>query len=467
MIITHNMGAMFVLNQRAMVHTEKGKNMERLSSGYKINRAADDAAALTISSNMRWQIRGLNRAAQNVQEGVSLIQVADGALTEVHDMLQRMNELSVQAASDTNTDDDRDALQKEVDKLASEITRIGKTTHYNGLYLFDKLRPGDPEVTNIADLVKCASAEAGYLKEAYHSTSTNKWYSAAKLDFSNINSGNISKLYDKSFSFNCSQNCNEAFKFTFINGNGNSDSATNLHGAVQHQYKIDINGMTSGSQIVDKMWDYIQNHMPTGTTTSSTAGLDGGIFVSHSNVLIKTSSNELWVVGTAYQNSEAAAKNAFPRKNIPKSGAIDATEIVKASDENDLRNLITIQTGCVRPDHIDIYVDRMNANLLGVDNLKLWDYNSAGSAIEKVQKAIAKVSAQRSMLGAEQNRLADILNIDQNTSENTQSAESKMRDTDYADTTVKLMRTKTLEDVSVEMLRNSKESAQGVLLMFA
>lgn len=466
MIITHNMGAMFVLNQRAMVHTEKGKNMERLSSGYKINRAADDAAALTISSNMRWQIRGLNRAAQNVQEGVSLIQVADGALTEVHDMLQRMNELSVQAASDTNTDDDRDALQKEVDKLASEITRIGKTTHYNGLYLFDKLRPGDPEVTNIADLVKCASAEAGYLKEAYHSTSTNKWYSAAKLDFSNINSGNISKLFDKSFSFNCSINCPEAFKFTFINGNGNSDSATNLNGPVQHQYKIDINGMTSGSQIVDKMWDYIQNNMPKTSATPSTPGLDGGIYVSHSNVLIKTSPNEFWVVGTTVRKDEEDAKTHFPT-GTPRSGAIDATEIVKASDENDLRNLITIQTGCVRPDHIDIYVDRMNANLLGVDNLKLWDYNSAGSAIEKVQKAIAKVSAQRSMLGAEQNRLADILNIDQNTSENTQSAESKMRDTDYADTTVKLMRTKTLEDVSVEMLRNSKESARGVLLMFA
>lgn len=107
MIITHNMAAMYILNQRNIVSTEKGKDMERLSSGYKINRAADDAAGLTISSKMRWQIRGLNRAAQNVQEGVSLIQVADGALQEVHKMLQRMNELSVQSANDTNTDDDR------------------------------------------------------------------------------------------------------------------------------------------------------------------------------------------------------------------------------------------------------------------------------------------------------------------------------------------------------------------------
>ena len=464
MIITHNMPAMFILNQRNVATTEKRKDMERLSSGYKINRAADDAAGLTISSNMRWQIRGLNRAAQNVQEGVSFIQVADGALKEVHDMLQRMNELSVQSANDTNTDEDRDALQKEVDKLASEITRIGKTTHFNGLYMFDKLRPGDPEVTNIADLVKCASADAGYLKEAYQASDGN-WYSAAKLDFSYINSSNISKLYDKSFSFNCSQSCSEAFKFTFVNGNGSSDSASDLNGRVQHKYKIDINGMTSGSQIVDKMWNYIQQNMPTGTAPAG-PGIDGGIYVSHSNVLIKSSANEFWIVGTTRRNSEEAAKNAFPNNYKP-SGAIDASQITKADDSNDLRNLVTIQSGCIKPDHFDVYVDRMNANLLGVDNLKLTDYNSASTAIEKVQNAIDKVSKQRSMLGAEQNRLAKALNIDQNTSENTQAAESKLRDTDFAEGTLKLARTRLLENVSVEMLRNNKQDAQGVLLMFA
>ena len=465
MIITHNMAAMYILNQRNIVSTEKGKDMERLSSGYKINRAADDAAGLTISSKMRWQIRGLNRAAQNVQEGVSLIQVADGALQEVHKMLQRMNELSVQSANDTNTDDDRGALQKEVDELATEINRLGKTTHFNGLYIFDKLRPGDADVTNIADLVKCASAGAGYMKEAYQSQS-GSWYSAAKLDFSNINSSNIAKLYDKSFSFNCSQNCSEAFKFTFINGNGNSDEATDLNGRVQHKYKIDIHGMTSGSQIVDKMWNYIQQNIPTGSSTSGT-GIDGGVYVSHSNVLVKSSANEFWIVGTTPRGTEEAAKNAFPVSGIPGSGAIDASQIVKASDANDFRNLVTIQSGCIRPDHFDVYIDRMNATLLGVGDLNLMDYRNAGKAIEKVQNAIDKVSKQRSMLGAEQNRLANALNIDQNTSENTQAAESKLRDTDFADSTLKLTRTRMLENVSVEMLRNNKQDAQGVLLMFA
>lgn len=464
MIITHNMPAMYILNQRNVATTEKRKDMERLSSGYKINRAADDAAGLTISSNMRWQIRGLNRGAQNVQEGVSFIQVADGALKEVHDMLQRMNELSVQSANDTNTDDDREALQKEVDKLASEITRIGKTTHFNGLYMFDKLRPGDPEVTNIADLVKCASADSGYLKEAYHA-SDGKWYSAAKLDFSNINSSNIAKLYDKSFSFNCSLNCPEAFKFTFINGNGSSDAATDLQGSVQHKYKIDIHGMTDGSQIVSKMWQYINAHP---TSNGITPGIDGGILVSHSNLLINSSPNEFWIVAKYTSGTEEFVKNYYPEHGqSARSGAIDASEITKADDSNDLRNLVTIQSGCISSDHFDVYVDRMNANLLGVDNLKLTDYNSASDAIAKVQKAIDKVSTQRSMLGAEQNRLAKVFNIDENTSENTQSAESKIRDTNFAEGTLKLARTRLLENVSVEMLRNNKQDAQGVLLMFA
>lgn len=464
MIITHNMAAMYTLNQRGIVHTEMRKDMERLSSGYRINRAADDAAGLTISSKMRWQIRGLNRAAQNVQEGVSLIQVADGALREVHDMLQRMNELSVQAANDTNTIEDRAALQKEVESLATEIDRIGKTTSFNGLFLFDKLRPGEPEITSVADLVKCESAGRGYLAEAYQAQ-TGEWYSAAKLDYSGINSSNIAKLYGKSFSFNCSQNCPEAFKFTFIDGDGNSDEARDLNGSVEHKYKIDIHGMTDGSQIVSKMWDYIQANMP-GTTATGTP-IDGGIYVSHSNVLIKTSADELWIVGTRQHASENEAKTYFPRAGLPKSGAIDATEITGAKQINAAKNLITIQTGCIKPDHLDIYLDKMNATLLDVNDLDLTSHSSAGNAITKIQRAIDKVSEQRSMLGAEENRLCNVLNIDRNTSENTQAAESKLRDTDFADASVKLTRTKVLDNLSVEMLRNNHQNARSVLLLFA
>lgn len=131
MVIQHNMAAMFANREQNVSEKKWASSAEKLSSGYRINRAADDAAGLTISEKMRWQIRGLDKASNNIEDGMSLIQVADGALNESHAVLQRMNELAVQAANDTNTDADRDAIQTEMDELAEELTRIAETTTYN------------------------------------------------------------------------------------------------------------------------------------------------------------------------------------------------------------------------------------------------------------------------------------------------------------------------------------------------
>ena len=137
MVVQHNMSAMNANRNLGVTTGMQAKSSEKLSSGYKINRAADDAAGLSISEKMRSQIRGLNKASDNAQDGVSLIQVAEGALSETHSILQRMNELATQAANDTNTTADRTAIQKEVDQLASEISRIRSTTQFNTMNLLD------------------------------------------------------------------------------------------------------------------------------------------------------------------------------------------------------------------------------------------------------------------------------------------------------------------------------------------
>ena len=131
MIINHNLMAMNAHRQLSINNTAGSKSLEKLSSGYRINRAGDDAAGLAISEKMRGQIRGLNQASRNAQDGISLIQTAEGALNETHSILQRMRELAVQAATDTNTDADRAKIQAEVDQLAAEITRISNTTEFN------------------------------------------------------------------------------------------------------------------------------------------------------------------------------------------------------------------------------------------------------------------------------------------------------------------------------------------------
>ena len=137
MVVQHNLRAMNSNRMLGLTATSQSKSTEKLSSGYKINRAADDAAGLAISEKMRRQIRGLTQAAANAQDGISCVQTAEGALTEVHDMLQRMNELAVKAANGTEQEEDRDYIQKEVDNLINEIDRVAKTTTFNERMLLD------------------------------------------------------------------------------------------------------------------------------------------------------------------------------------------------------------------------------------------------------------------------------------------------------------------------------------------
>ena len=135
MVVQHNLTAMNSNRMLGITTGQQAKSSEKLSSGYRINRAADDAAGLSISEKMRKQIRGLDQASTNAQDGVSAVQTAEGALTEVHSMLQRMNELAVQASNGTNSESDRQAIQDEIAQLTTEIDRVAETTKFNDTYL--------------------------------------------------------------------------------------------------------------------------------------------------------------------------------------------------------------------------------------------------------------------------------------------------------------------------------------------
>ena len=266
MVIQHNLTAMNTNRQLGITTGNQAKSTEKLSSGYRINRAGDDAAGLTISEKMRSQIRGLNKASSNAEDGVSLIQTAEGALNEAHSILQRMNELATQAANDTNTSSDRTAVQKEIDALTSELSRIASTTQFNTMNLL------------------------------------------------------------------------------------------------------------SGS---------------------------------------------------------------FTGKNL--------------------------QVGALEGQKISISISTMNAKALGVASLKVSSFGKAGSAMTLIQKAISKVSTQRSALGALQNRLEHtIANLD-TTSENTSAAESRIRDVDMAEEMVEYSKNNILAQAGQSMLAQANQSNQGVL----
>ena len=266
MVVQHNLTAMNANRQLGITTNAQAKSSEKLSSGYKINRAADDAAGLTISEKMRSQIRGLNKASDNAQDGISLIQTAEGALNEAHSILQRMNELATQAANDTNTTSDRSAVQDELNALTSEVDRIAETTQFNTQNLLD---------------------------------------------------------------------------------------------------------------------------------------------------------------GT------------FSAKNL--------------------------QVGSLEGQKITLTIATMDATALSIDGLAVSTFSAAGSSMSKIQKAISSVSKQRSALGAIQNRLEHtVANLD-NVSENTSSAESRIRDTDMAEEMVSYSKNNILAQAGQSMLAQANQSTQGVL----
>ena len=158
MVVQHNLTAMNSNRMLGLTTASQAKSTEKLSSGYKINRAADDAAGLSISEKMRKQIRGLTQASLNAQDGISAVQTAEGALTEVHDMLQRMNELAVKASNGTNSEDDRSYIQNEIDQLVTEIDRVSTTTKFNETYLLQGNARGTVSATPADQTVEIGRA---------------------------------------------------------------------------------------------------------------------------------------------------------------------------------------------------------------------------------------------------------------------------------------------------------------------
>lgn len=461
MVVAHNLAAMNASRQFNIVNNAKAKTSEKLASGYRVNRAADDAAGLAISEKMRRQIRGLNKGTENIQSGISLLQVADGALAEVDEMLHRMTELSVKAANATNNLDDRMAIQAELDSLSSEIDRIGKSTRYNEHLLFDDFF-GKNEVS-ITKLVTSPAAETGYLSEAYQDPG-GSWHAASTLDFSNINPSNMEYINGKGFFFNCSIGCDEAFEFALY-CDGTPSSAENLSGAVTHKYKIDISGCTNGADIVRTILDYTKNHMPNGYSMNSY----GELPVSHSNVITSGTGEDgtqslLILHETNARGSEAAAKGAFGPGG--RYGRVDAASLA-GEIEMERINEIPIQCSSDVNDVEMINTRTMNANILGVRGMSVLTEGGSKMAITSVKKALERVSFARSELGAYQNRLSHAMAINQNTAENTQAAESKIRDTDMAKTMVQESLQNILEQAGVSVMAQTNQINQEVLSLLS
>ena len=406
MVVQHNLSAMNANRMLNVTTSAQSKSTEKLSSGYKINRAADDAAGLSISEKMRKQIKGLTQASSNAQDGVSAVQTAEGALTEVHSMLQRMNELAVQSSNGTNSQTDRKAIQDEIDQLTSEIDRVSETTKFNETYLLK----GDATKTDTAYFMESKYNVTG---DIYAEGSDTEITTAADLEKA-IKDGK--KLYTVAY-----------------NKANNPQTAD----------KIAVKGKDYA--YVTKLYD------------------KNGKEVSAQN--IQDSKNADGTAADNYYTSNAglAGKNATPPTNMEISKD-DAKNFTKGYEVNGSISFnLHVGADSADDNKIAVKIESMSAKGIGVYGLKVDTEDDATAAIDRIAEAVQKVSSQRSTLGAAQNRLEHtIANLD-NVVENTTSAESRIRDTDMAQEMVNYSKNNILAQAGQSMLAQANQSNQGVL----
>ena len=453
MVLSHNLTAMNANRQLGIVTSKSAKSSEKLSSGYKINRAADDAAGLSISEKMRNLIRSLDQGSENIQHGTSLVQIADGELAEVNDMLHRITELSVKAANGTNSESDRKAIQEEISQIIKEIDRIHTTAKFNETYLFDGTDPMHGPGNKLGGLVESPSALIGGMVEAYKKDG--KYYSAGILDFSPINSSNIDQLYDKSFSFVCTQGCGETFKFTFANGGGDIFSSTGYKGI--HTYTVDIKGIKRGAELIDRVFEAVKNN-PVYPSTSTDTDLN----VSHAGWLTKDGEHKLVIYSSEQFGNTPETTPKFPNASRTGDGGVDGAEIMGAGRQRQVKSL-KIQCSNAVNDVIWLQLERMDSAYIGVKNIDVTTEGGALDAINVVSQADLLVSEMRARYGAYQNRLEHSYNNNQNKLENTTAAESRIRDTDMAEEMVEYSKNNILKQAGQSMLAQANQSKQGVL----
>lgn len=399
MRIQHNIMAMNAYRNYNNNSTALSKNLEKLSSGYKINRAGDDAAGLAISEKMRAQITGLQAATKNVKDGVSLVKTAEGALQEVHDMLNRMDSLATQSANGTYDNEvDRLNLQKEVDSLRSEIDRIADSSNFNGKALLDG---------------------------SLDSSATTTFSGAAATDKAAVDV--TIKGQDKVSIGGTDQ------PLTFKLEVGAADGAkVGTDGAVTITVK------KASSYSADTIQNLIKN-----------ATLDAGITDNDEKKAIQSALANVTVSGKGITgktgNDDLAAKTGT------KTAAKGAALTLQIGDTADSFNKMKVNVG------------DMHSKALGIDALTVADQTGAAAAIQSIKDAINTVSSTRGDLGAIQNRLEHTQNNLSVMTENIQDAESTIRDTDVADEMMAYTKNNILVQSAQAMLAQANQVPQGVL----
>lgn len=419
MRIQHNIAALNSYRQLGSNNTSVSKNLEKLSSGYRINRAGDDAAGLAISEKMRAQITGLETASKNANDGISLVQTAEGALTEVHSMLNRMVELATQSANGTYQDNvDRENLTKEVDSLKSEIDRISEGTNFNGINLLDGSlgkTTGKPATmvgvgSTVGDSIVTKASGASL---AVDNTATSPADESQEVKIVDSGSGKITVT---------------------VTNHADGSAKTTV---------IDLAEVTTRTNGTDA-----------GKALGSTDKLKSGETASID--LTSVGLGKIEITGTDATGADAAnlaggLTNIAGKGQAPSGATVGSGLALQIGDSGDDFNNLTVSVGS------------MSSKALGLDTVDVSTQSGAKAAIKTIKDAINTVSSTRGDLGALQNRLEHTINNLGVTTENMSAAESRIRDVDMAKEMMNYTKNNILVQSSQAMLAQANQLPQGVL----
>jgi flagellin len=497
------------------------KSSEKLSSGYRINRAGDDAAGLAISEKMRAQVRGLDMAAKNSQDAISLVQTAEGALQEVHSMLQRMNELAVQSSTGTNESFDRSAIAAEFDQLKDEIDQISSQTTFNNMNIldgslgssgtavlkdsnFDNKLVADATTNSfvVGDAIKGTATdytvksqtgittsdigtftlEAGSLSDAGVWTSNadadtthlrinftsadgaTKEYTVAMED---VLQGNTFLETDQTFTLDLSA-AGLGTQTIVYDGAAASNTmasmAATLDGAVMTTTTGNIKESTTGTFAAAGITDV--SGAETGTYSVSNSGADVTFTNTETGASITATlaqnDTELDLSDIGLGTWTFNAISATPATDAANFGAIGSFT-VEGGSSSEGSGVMKIQVGALAGEQLEVSIDKMDAEGLGVETQDISTQDGASAAITATRNAINTVSDQRALLGAMQNRLEHKISNLNVSSENLSAAESRIRDVDIAAEMTNYTKNNILAQAATAMLAQANAAPQNVL----
>ena len=526
MVVQHNLNAINANNKMNINVSGTKKATEKLSSGYQINRAGDNAAGLAISEKMRSQIRGLSQATKNANDGISLIQTAEGGLNETHSILQRMRELAVQSANGTYQDNtNREAIQLEVDALKSEIDRIASSTEYNGMKLLDGSLGGSKAVTEFGAKYGVVNATSKDLAGAILTSNVAGAKVTIALDATKGGEAATWAADGKELVLNLVEN--ETYSQDDIDkliANADSRKADGIVADLSLKLKNGVMSATT-AESTDKTVAGVRasadaNDIPADLLTSAISGFGDQIAITSNSYGADT--RKISIVTDA----QAGKENVTTAK-ADKAGAKDGEFVIHLSTgkeytERDIQDLLkaegldysiaitdknapdgdvsvkfdvttddatkyqftmangagigkeevattgkglTFQIGAngVEDQRVTLNVNDMSSSAIGVANADVSTQDSANAAIDMVDAAVKTVSMQRAGLGALQNRLEYTVNNLTTTNENLTAAESQIRDTDMATEMINYTKNNILQQASQAMLAQANQQPQAIL----